>query len=120
MKNISAERRRTVSAVTTAFASRCTAPPHGHAWPCSARTSTSLRRSSTTAPVPRWHQRRTVEKGWDGRGNTVDAATKVGELVASRAKDAGVNTVVFDRGGNLYHGRVAALADAAREAGLEF
>lgn len=62
----------------------------------------------------------TVEKGWDGRGNTVEAATKVGELVASRAKDAGVTTVVFDRGGNLYHGRVAALADAAREAGLEF
>ncbi len=62
----------------------------------------------------------TVENGWDGRGNTVDAATKVGELVASRAKDAGINSVVFDRGGNLYHGRVAALADAAREAGLEF
>ena len=62
----------------------------------------------------------TVEKGWDGRGNTVEAAIKVGELVAGRAKDAGVTTVVFDRGGNLYHGRVAALADAAREAGLEF
>ncbi len=62
----------------------------------------------------------TQENGWDGRGNTVDAATKVGSLVAERAKDAGVSTVVFDRGGNLYHGRVAALADAAREAGLEF
>jgi large subunit ribosomal protein L18 len=62
----------------------------------------------------------TVEKSWDGRGNTTEAATKVGELVASRAKDAGINTVVFDRGGNLYHGRVAALADAARDAGLEF
>jgi large subunit ribosomal protein L18 len=62
----------------------------------------------------------TVEKGWDGRGNTVDAAAKVGELVAKRAKEAGINSVVFDRGGNLYHGRVAALADAAREAGLEF
>ena len=62
----------------------------------------------------------TVEKGWDGRGNTVDAATKVGTAVAERAKAAGINTVVFDRGGNLYHGRVAALADAAREAGLEF
>lgn len=62
----------------------------------------------------------TVEKGWDGRGNTVDAATKVGAAVAERAKQAGVTTVVFDRGGNLYHGRVAALADAAREAGLEF
>src|SRR5215207_5582177 len=42
-------------------------------------------------------------------------ARKVGELVASRAKDAGVETVVFDRGGNKYHGRIAALADAARE-----
>ena len=62
----------------------------------------------------------TVENGWDGAGNTVEAATKIGELVASRAKDAGIETVVFDRGGNLYHGRIAALADAAREAGLEF
>jgi large subunit ribosomal protein L18 len=47
------------------------------------------------------------------------AAAKVGELVAERAKAAGVSKVVFDRGGNLYHGRVAAVADAAREAGLE-
>ncbi len=62
----------------------------------------------------------TVEKGWDGRGNTVEAATKVGSAIAERAKAAGIETVVFDRGGNLYHGRVAALADAAREAGLEF
>jgi large subunit ribosomal protein L18 len=48
------------------------------------------------------------------------AAKKVGERVAERAKAAGVSTVVFDRGGNVYHGRVAAVADAAREAGLEF
>jgi large subunit ribosomal protein L18 len=48
------------------------------------------------------------------------AATAVGMRVAERAKAAGVTKVVFDRGGNLYHGRVAALADAAREAGLEF
>jgi large subunit ribosomal protein L18 len=48
------------------------------------------------------------------------AATSVGKLVAERAKAAGVTKVVFDRGGFLYHGRVAALADAAREAGLEF
>ena len=46
-------------------------------------------------------------------------ARKVGELVAQRAKDAGVQSVVFDRGGNRYHGRVAAIADGAREAGLE-
>jgi len=48
------------------------------------------------------------------------AAAKVGALVAERAKAAGVETVVFDRGGNQYHGRVAALADAARESGLKF
>jgi len=53
-------------------------------------------------------------------GGTVDAARSVGRLVAERAKAAGIETVVFDRGGNVYHGRVAALADAAREAGLEF
>jgi large subunit ribosomal protein L18 len=50
----------------------------------------------------------------------VDTAAKVGTLVASRAKDAGVTSVVFDRGGYKYHGRLKALADAAREAGLEF
>jgi large subunit ribosomal protein L18 len=47
------------------------------------------------------------------------AATQVGKLLAERAKAAGVTKVVFDRGGNLYHGRVAAVADAARESGLE-
>jgi large subunit ribosomal protein L18 len=47
-------------------------------------------------------------------------AAKVGELVAARAKEAGISAVVFDRGGNAYHGRIAALADAAREAGLVF
>jgi large subunit ribosomal protein L18 len=55
----------------------------------------------------------------DGSSNK-DAAAKVGKLVAERAKDAGVERVVFDRGGFLYHGRVAAVAEAAREAGLEF
>ncbi|MCL6597452.1 MAG: 50S ribosomal protein L18 [Alicyclobacillus macrosporangiidus] len=53
-------------------------------------------------------------------GATVEAARKVGELVAKRALEKGVKSVVFDRGGYLYHGRVQALADAAREAGLEF
>ena len=47
-------------------------------------------------------------------------ARKVGELVARRAKEAGIDAVVFDRGGNKYHGRIAALADGARENGLEF
>ena len=51
-------------------------------------------------------------------GDKTAKARKVGELVARRAKDAGVESVVFDRGGNKYHGRVAAVADGAREAGL--
>ena len=49
-----------------------------------------------------------------------EAAGKVGSLLAERAKAAGIDSVVFDRGGNKYHGRVAALADAARDAGLKF
>ena len=54
------------------------------------------------------------------RGSNKDAAAIVGRLIAERAKAAGVDAVVFDRGGYLYHGRVKALADAAREAGLNF
>ncbi len=53
-------------------------------------------------------------------GSNCDASTAVGELVAKRALEKGIQQVVFDRGGNLYHGRVKALADAAREAGLQF
>jgi len=56
----------------------------------------------------------------DGATGTVGAASKVGQLIGERAKAAGVEAVVFDRGGNRYHGRIAAVADAAREAGLEF
>ena len=55
-----------------------------------------------------------------GNGGNVAAATKVGELIAQRAQAKGVTQVVFDRGGYLYHGRIQALAAAAREAGLEF
>ncbi len=55
----------------------------------------------------------------DQNGN-IDAATKAGTLLAERAKAAGIEAVVFDRGGFRYHGRVAALADAAREGGLKF
>jgi len=53
-------------------------------------------------------------------GGNIEAARAVGALVASRAREAGITTVVFDRGGFTYHGRVAALADAARAEGLEF
>jgi large subunit ribosomal protein L18 len=53
-------------------------------------------------------------------GGNIEAATKVGEAIAKVAADNKITTVVFDRGGNLYHGRVKALADAAREAGLKF
>jgi large subunit ribosomal protein L18 len=53
-------------------------------------------------------------------GGNVGSAKEVGKLIAERAKLKGINKVVFDRGGYLYHGRVKALADAAREAGLEF
>jgi large subunit ribosomal protein L18 len=53
-------------------------------------------------------------------GGNVMAAKEIGKLVAERAKEKGISKVVFDRGGYLYHGRIKALADAAREAGLEF
>ena len=55
-----------------------------------------------------------------GKGTDKEAAAVVGKLVAQRAKKAGVTTVVFDRGGYIYHGRVKALGDAARESGLKF
>ena len=60
----------------------------------------------------------TTIRGGDGDKSAL--AKKVGALVAERAKAAGIDAVVFDRGGNKYHGRIAALADAAREGGLEF
>jgi len=55
-----------------------------------------------------------------GKTGNKDAAAKVGELIAKRAGEAGISSVVFDRNGFLYHGRVQSLADAAREAGLKF
>ena len=63
----------------------------------------------------------TLDKDLKGKtGATKDSAAAVGKTVAERAKAAGVSSVVFDRGGFLFHGRVKALADAAREGGLEF
>ena len=55
-----------------------------------------------------------------GKTNDVEAAKVVGEAVAKKALEKGINTVVFDRGGYVYHGKIKALADAAREAGLQF
>ena len=60
------------------------------------------------------------KKAGIGSGGNVAGAKDVGKLLAQRAKEKGITKVVFDRGGYLYHGRVKALADAAREAGLEF
>ena len=62
----------------------------------------------------------TVEKEFDGNGGNVEAAKKIGLKVAERALAKGIENVVFDRGGYLYHGRVQALADGAREGGLKF
>lgn len=65
----------------------------------------------------------TVEKDFSASGKSgsnVAAATHVGKLIAERAKDKGITEVAFDRGGNRYHGRIKALADAAREGGLQF
>jgi large subunit ribosomal protein L18 len=61
-----------------------------------------------------------IDKDIDGIGATIKAAEEVGKRVAAAAKKAGVSKVVFDRGGFLFHGRVKALADAARDGGLEF
>ena len=61
-----------------------------------------------------------VEKGFEGNGGNIEAAKKVGAMIAERALQKGIEEVVFDRGGYVYHGRVAALAEGAREGGLKF
>ena len=61
-----------------------------------------------------------MDKDFDGYGGNVEGAKKVGTKIAEKASAAGIKAVVFDRGGYVYHGRVAALAEGAREGGLEF
>ena len=61
-----------------------------------------------------------MDKDFEGNGGNKEAAKKVGQLVGKRAVEKGIETVVFDRGGYLYHGRVKELADGARESGLKF
>jgi len=86
-------------------------PQHIYAQVTDASGATVLAAASTL--------QETVRKGLKGTGN-VDAAKTVGRVIAERAKAAGVTKVAFDRSGFQFHGRVKALADAAREAGLEF
>ena len=62
----------------------------------------------------------TLEKEFEGATSNCEAAKKVGVILAERAKAKGINAIVFDRGGYIFHGRVAALAEGAREGGLEF
>lgn len=62
----------------------------------------------------------TMDKGFEGFGGNKAAAHKVGSMVAKKAIDKGITTVVFDRGGYVYHGRIQELADGAREGGLKF
>ena len=62
----------------------------------------------------------TLEKDFEGATSNIEAAKKVGTILAERAKAKGIEQVVFDRGGYIFHGRVAALAEGAREAGLKF
>ncbi len=61
-----------------------------------------------------------MDKGFEGYGGNIEGAKSVGKAVAEKALAAGIKAVVFDRGGYVYHGRVAALAEGAREGGLEF
>ena len=62
----------------------------------------------------------TLDKGFEGAAGNCEAAKRVGLALAQRAKEKGISAVVFDRSGYVYHGRVAALAEGAREGGLEF
>lgn len=62
----------------------------------------------------------TLDKSFEKAASNIESAQKVGQLLAERAKGSNISAVVFDRGGHLYHGKIKALADAAREGGLQF
>lgn len=62
----------------------------------------------------------TMDKSFESPSSNIESASKVGKLLAERATASNISSVVFDRGGHLYHGKIKALADAAREAGLQF
>jgi large subunit ribosomal protein L18 len=62
----------------------------------------------------------TLDKSFEKASSNMDSAQKVGQLIAERAKGSNISAVVFDRGGHLYHGKIKALANAAREGGLQF
>jgi large subunit ribosomal protein L18 len=107
------------SASTRASARRCPEQPSAHAYRSLNHIYTQLiddLNGVTLAAASSMHV-----KGDDKvYGGNVTAAALVGKLIAERAQEKGIKKVVFDRGGYLYHGRVKALAEAAREAGLEF
>ena len=120
-KHTSPAVRLRVCVVRCAVARRSRVRRSVRVWSSRARASTSSLRSSTTSKATRWPRRRRWEADLrSSDGDKTAKARKVGELVADRAKAAGIPTVVFDRAGNNYAGRVAALADGAREGGLEF
>ena len=100
---------------------------------CGARARAAVRVPLVQAHLRPAHRRRQRRRRWPRprrwkrpcakarkTGANIDAAKAVGKLIAERAKEKGIKDVVFDRGGYLYHGRVKALADAAREGGLNF
>ena len=99
---------------------RCTARPSGRGWSSFARTE-----GISAQLVDDDRRRHVASAGWmhlkkSFKGDKTEQAAEVGKVLAANAKKAGVEAVVFDRGGYLYHGRVKALADGAREGGLEF
>ena len=111
---------RRACAGTGAYAARSRVLPSGRASQCSARTSASTPSSSTisTAGRSRRHRWRSLPKSF--KGTKTEQANEVGKQLAASAKKAGVESCVFDRAGYLYHGRVKALAEGAREGGLTF